>query len=206
MKKIYLIRHGQTDYNLKGIVQGSGVDTDLNDTGREQARAFYERYKLIKFDKIYISALKRTRQSVQLFLDNGIPYEVHPELNEISWGNKDGQVISMQDNDEYIKMVRSWSSGNLEYRIEGGESPIDVQARQKIFLKKILPRKEESTILICMHGRAIRILLSTLMDHDLSCMEQFDHHNLGLYILNYSGEKFSIEKANCMEHLQDLAR
>ncbi|HMR56571.1 MAG TPA: histidine phosphatase family protein, partial [Cyclobacteriaceae bacterium] len=63
-KKIYLIRHGQTDFNLKGIVQGSGVDSSLNDRGRAQAEAFYETYKNIAFDKIYTSALRRTRESV----------------------------------------------------------------------------------------------------------------------------------------------
>ena len=46
-KKIYLIRHGQTDFNLQGIVQGSGVDADLNDTGKAQADFFYEKYKTV---------------------------------------------------------------------------------------------------------------------------------------------------------------
>ncbi|HRG79965.1 MAG TPA: histidine phosphatase family protein, partial [Cyclobacteriaceae bacterium] len=59
-KKIYIIRHGQTDFNLQGIVQGSGVDSSLNDMGRAQADAFYLTYKDIPFDKIYTSALRRT--------------------------------------------------------------------------------------------------------------------------------------------------
>ncbi|HCZ37344.1 MAG TPA: histidine phosphatase family protein, partial [Cytophagales bacterium] len=67
-KKIYLIRHGQTDFNLKGIVQGSGVDSSLNAKGMAQAQAFFEMYKHIKFDKIYTSTLKRTRESVSGFI------------------------------------------------------------------------------------------------------------------------------------------
>ena len=74
-KKIYLIRHGETKYNKLGIVQGSGVDSDLNETGIEQANAFFEHYKNISFDKIYTSKLKRSQQSVQQFIDLGIPYE-----------------------------------------------------------------------------------------------------------------------------------
>ena len=41
MKEIYIIRHGETELNRLGIVQGRGVDSDLNDTGRAQAEAFY---------------------------------------------------------------------------------------------------------------------------------------------------------------------
>jgi broad specificity phosphatase PhoE len=83
-KKIYLIRHGQTDYNLQNIVQGSGVDTDLNDRGRQQAQAFFERYKEVPFQKVYTSALKRTHQSVKGFLELGLPHMQLAGLNEIS--------------------------------------------------------------------------------------------------------------------------
>jgi broad specificity phosphatase PhoE len=54
-KELYIIRHGETELNRLGIVQGRGVNTDLNDTGRAQAAAFYERYKDIPFQKIYTS-------------------------------------------------------------------------------------------------------------------------------------------------------
>ena len=48
-KEIYIIRHGETDYNRQGIVQGQGVDTSLNDLGRRQASAFFEHYRHIDF-------------------------------------------------------------------------------------------------------------------------------------------------------------
>ena len=62
-KLIYILRHGQTDYNLQGIVQGGGVDTSLNDTGRKQAHAFHEAYKHIPFEAVITSRLKRTHQT-----------------------------------------------------------------------------------------------------------------------------------------------
>ncbi|RYE50114.1 MAG: histidine phosphatase family protein, partial [Sphingobacteriales bacterium] len=71
LKTIYLIRHGQTDLNKHGIVQGRGMDTDLNDMGRAQANAFFDKYGTVKFDKIYTSVLKRTHQTVQAFIDKG---------------------------------------------------------------------------------------------------------------------------------------
>jgi bisphosphoglycerate-dependent phosphoglycerate mutase len=54
-KKIYIIRHGQTDFNKNGIVQGAGVDSSLNETGRQQAKAFYDKYKGEGFEKVYVS-------------------------------------------------------------------------------------------------------------------------------------------------------
>ena len=83
-KKVYLVRHGQTDFNLKNIVQGSGVDAELNDFGRRQAQKFFDVYRHVTFDKVYTSVLKRTKQTVQPFLDLKIPTEALAGLNEIS--------------------------------------------------------------------------------------------------------------------------
>ena len=44
IKDIYLIRHGETDYNRLGVVQGSGIDADLNELGQRQAKAFFDHY------------------------------------------------------------------------------------------------------------------------------------------------------------------
>jgi broad specificity phosphatase PhoE len=84
-KTIYLIRHGETDYNRRGVVQGSGVDSDLNEMGRAQAMAFFQAYQHVPFQKIYISGLKRTYQTVESFIELGMPYEKLTGLNEISW-------------------------------------------------------------------------------------------------------------------------
>ena len=64
LKDIYLIRHGETDYNRMGVVQGSGIDADLNELGNRQAQAFFEHYQHLALDKIYTSALRRTPESV----------------------------------------------------------------------------------------------------------------------------------------------
>jgi broad specificity phosphatase PhoE len=202
-KKIYLIRHGQTDYNLKGIVQGSGVNTDLNQTGKNQSEAFYEKYKDIPFQKIYTSKLKRTTQSVQKFIDKGIPYESYEGLNEISWGDKDGKIVTSQDASVYWDMIKEWNKGNVEERIQGGESPLDVQKRIKRVLEIILPR-DESPVLICMHGRAMRIFLATVLNYELKCMDQFHHHNMGLYELTFTGSMFTVDRFNDLEHLEGI--
>jgi broad specificity phosphatase PhoE len=203
-KKIYIIRHGQTDFNLKGIVQGSGVDSSLNDRGRAQALAFFQTYKHIRFDKIYTSALKRTSESINPFLGTGIPYEKLSGLNEISWGTKEGERITPEEDAYYHWMLNQWQLGNTHERIEGGESPDDVAKRQEGAIDHILKQTQEDTVLVCMHGRAMRILLCRLLNYPLRSMDMFEHENLCLYLLEHTGSMFVIKKHNDTTHLKDL--
>ncbi|MBL0743740.1 histidine phosphatase family protein [Chryseolinea lacunae] len=200
-KKIYLIRHGQTDFNLQGIVQGSGVNSSLNARGREQAQAFFDTYKNVKFDKVYTSALKRTMESVQAFLALGLPTESLAGLNEISWGTKEGFKITPEEDEYYHYMLQQWQLGNTTLRIEGGESPDEVVTRMKPAFDHIMSQPNEQTILVCMHGRAIRILLCILLNYPLKSMDMFEHENLGLYLLDYNGEFFTVERYNDTSHL-----
>jgi probable phosphoglycerate mutase len=204
IKKIYIIRHGQTDYNLRGIVQGSGVNSSINEKGRLQAKAFFEAYKDIPFDKIYTSALKRTTESVQPFIDLGLPFVQMEGLNEISWGKKEGQPITLEEDAYYNWMLAQWQMGNTHERIEGGESPEDVTKRQDGAINYIMSKKEESNVLICMHGRAMRILLCRLLNYPLRSMDMFEHQNLCLYQVDYTGSMFSVNKYNDTNHLKVL--
>lgn len=204
IKKIYIIRHGQTDYNLQGIVQGSGVNSSLNALGQRQASAFFEKYKDIPFDKLYTSSLKRSIESVQGFLKLGIPHEQHAGLNEINWGTREGTRITPEEDAYYHGILQTWCDGNTHVCIEGGESPELVAERQKPFVNLMLSHPEEETILICMHGRAMRILLSQLLRYPLRCMDQFLHQNLCLYQLDYTGNMFVVKKYCDVAHLQDF--
>jgi len=203
-KKIYIVRHGQTDFNLNNIVQGSGVNSSLNDRGRAQGQAFFDTYKDIQFDKIYTSALVRTKESIQKFIDLGIPFESLSGLNEISWGTKEGEKITPDEDEYYHHMLKEWQQGYTTLRIEKGESPEDVVMRMKPALDYIMSREEERVILVCMHGRAIRILLCMLLNYPLKSMDMFEHVNLGLYLINYTGSMFSVELHNNTDHLLPL--
>jgi probable phosphoglycerate mutase len=200
-KKIYLVRHGQTDYNLKGVVQGSGIDAPLNWNGHKQAKAFFDYYKDVPFEKVFYTGLQRTKQSVQGFIDLGLPHEAVPDLNEISWGRYEGVPMSHEENRYYLDMLQKWSTGDLDYAIEGGESPNMVAKRLGNGIKHILSQPEK-TILICMHGRAMRVLLSLLLSYNLRYMDVFTHQNLGLYLLHQNEMGlFRIEKYNSSDHL-----
>jgi len=199
-KKIYLVRHGQTDYNLEGIVQGRTIDASLNETGRKQANSFWEAYKDVPFQKIYTSALKRTSESIQNFIDLGIPTEQEAGLDEISWGVYDGKKIF--EDDYYWQVVKEWNAGNVSLRIKGGESPEDVRDRQLPVIEKIA-KSEEDVILVCMHGRAMRILLSHFIDGNLNGMDDYQHKNLGLYLLELDENGLKIIEGNITGHLED---
>lgn len=201
-KIIYLIRHGETDLNKQGIVQGRGIDADLNAMGRRQAQAFFDRYKNIPFSKIYVSALKRTQQTVQPFIDLGIPFEKLADLDELSWGRLEGQPNNEEVRKIFKDLANKWEAGHYADKVKGGESPEDVDNRLKNAMAHILAHTEEKTILICMHGRAMRILLCQLTNTPLSKMLMFPHGNTALYTLELRNQKFSIREFNNTDHLE----
>lgn len=201
-KTLYIVRHGQTELNRLGVVQGRGMNTDLNDEGRKQASQFYEAYKTVPFDKIYISALKRTQQSIQPFIDLGIPYQKLSGLDELAWGIHEGQPATAQNKAAFLQIMRDWLDGHLDSKFEGGESPNEVEIREREALDVIMSHPEEKTVLICMHGRAMRLLLCILSGVPLTEMETFPHQNLVLYKVIYDGEKFEIVDFNNSEHLK----
>lgn len=186
-------------------MQGSGVDSSLNDYGRVQAEAFYNEYKHVTFDKVYTSSLRRSIESVQKFITKGVPFEALSGLNEISWGKKEGQPITPEEDTYYNYMLSQWQVGNTALRIEGGESPDEVVVRMKPAMDHILNQPNEKTILICMHGRAMRILLCHLLNYPLKSMDMFEHENLCLYVVNYTGSMFSVEVYNDTTHLKKVS-
>lgn len=203
-QELYIIRHGETDYNRSQIIQGRGVNTSINEMGKWQARSFFEHYRSVAFDIIYTSKLVRTQETIQPFIEAGYAYNVYPELDEIDWGIHEGKTASLDMKSEYDFITRSWREGDLEKKIPGGENPMELQARQKQFIENVLA-DVEGKILICSHGRAMRSLLCTLLDKPLHMMDEFPHSNLSLYKLNKYDEGYSLELFNYLGHLNGNA-
>jgi phosphoserine phosphatase len=201
---LYIIRHGETDMNRQGIVQGSGVDSDLNDNGRKQARLFYQYYKNLHFDYIITSDLKRTQQTVQPFLLRGSQQEwvKLPELNEISWGIHEGKKGTNEQHESYKSLMADWESGVYDSKIEGGESAKELHERVS---KAVAFFKSEhfskKNILVCTHGRTLLCLLSVLKNLPLSKMSIFKHQNTCLYKVHHVEEEFLFELENDVQHL-----
>lgn len=201
-KTIYIIRHGETDLNKLGIVQGRGMDSELNEKGRNQANSFYRAYKHIPFDKIYTSTLKRTHQTVEKFIESSIPWIQYPGLDELGWGIHEGQESTEQIRSDFDKITHNWRAGQLYQKFENGESPLEVKERQLIVLEKLTEENNENNILICMHGRAMRLLLCLLTNQPLTEMDTFPHSNTTLYKIGFDGKEFHILDFNNTQHLE----
>ena len=196
--KLYIIRHAETEYNRKGIIQGSEVDSDINDVGDDQAESFYDYYKDVNFDKIYVSNLKRTFQTIKRFTENGVECEKLKEFNEISWGVNQGKSDDLKD---YAELIDTWLAGNLDNKFDEGESPNEMSVRLVKGFNKVLEDNHD-IVLLCIHGRALRILLSKIIDNDLTKMDKYIHSNTGLYILEYRDGKYEILGSNLRDHMK----
>lgn len=200
-KIVYLIRHGQTEFNKLKIIQGSGVDSSLNDVGISQANNFYSAYKNIPFGKIFISTLIRTYETAKPFIDAEIPFQKFESLNEISWGVYEGKPSSKEMHEVYNKLNQNWNEGKFHERMEGGESALELKTRLMLAVEAI--KKESSNhLLVVSHGRAMRCLVCLLKGESISKMSEVDHHNTGLYKFRYQSGVFNLELKNDISHLE----
>jgi broad specificity phosphatase PhoE len=202
IKEIYLIRHGETSFNRLGIVQGSGINSELNPIGWSQAREFYQYYSHIPFDIAYVSNLIRTEQTISPFIERGLPYIIDDKIREISWGIFEGQSYSEVLREEYHKMIMHWTKGDLHYALEGGESLAELINRCALFLKGILsPENRNEKFLICTHGRTLRCLVCLLTNQAFSQMEIYKPHNTGLFTFDLSNNGVVLKEINSTAHL-----
>ncbi len=203
-KEIFIIRHGQTDYNNKGIIQGSGINSVLNDTGKLQAGAFFETYNHQPFELVITSELQRTHQTVAGFLGNGIPWVKLADINEISWGKYEGMERNEETIRVYDEIVSAWKAGDYSARPEAGESAEELSERLQRFID-LLKKRPESRILVCTHGRTLRCLMCMLEGRDISNMDEYAHENTGLYKVHYRDEQFQVSLKNDLMHLAQVS-
>lgn len=202
MITLHIIRHGETEYNASGKIQGRGINSSLNERGRQQAAAFFRAYPPEYFDVVYCSTLKRTRQTIQGYVDAGLPCIELAALDEFNWGEVEGQPYTVYA-DTYREMIGAWTGGDYHRAPYLGESPAQVALRQQEALQ-VWRSGVDHRILVCMHGRALRLMLCLLTQQSLSQMETFTHSNLSLYVLDWDGERGQIRLADDRCHLQDI--
>lgn len=185
-------------------MQGRGVNSPLNENGLKQAQAFYEAYQHVPFDKIYTSTLLRTHQTIEPFIRKNIAVEQLEGLDEISWGIYEGKEQDEMIMQGFQQLVEAWRNNQLDERVENGESPNELIARQKAAIDYMLTKEDERNVLVCMHGRALRILLCHLTNVPVSQMDDFPHTNTALYIVDYAQGIFSISDYYNTEHLKGV--
>jgi len=202
---LFLVRHGECDFNRQGFVLGRGVDSPLNETGLAQAAALAKRVVADPVDASYSSPLRRamqTAQSVAEAIDIGeIPTD--PGLEEMCWGVFEGQPQSEELSTAFEEMKRRWHDGEHDYGVENGETLRQVQSRGVAAIDRVLAAAAGKRVLVVAHGRFLRILLASLLDeYGIPRMEELHHSNTGVNYLVHDGARFRAESLNCTLHLE----
>ncbi|MDO4377522.1 MAG: histidine phosphatase family protein [Erysipelotrichia bacterium] len=160
---IYIMRHGQTDWNINHKVQGL-TDIPLNSTGIAQAQEAFEKLKNIHFDYVYCSPLTRTKQTAALVTGNKYPIIVDPLLIERDFGDLEGVDFWVYDMSDF------WDRP-LDKSFNNEETVMHMLYRAQKFVDK-LPKAEN--ILIVTHGAFYRALRAVLTDVDVTKVNLYD--------------------------------
>jgi broad specificity phosphatase PhoE len=136
---LLLVRHGETDWNAVGRLQGH-TDRPLSDFGRRQARRLAEELEGEPFDAIYASDLARARETAEIVGERlGLPAVLSPDLREKDWGTWEGLTSVERDRVEFV-----------------GESTEAHQERILGALRRIAEQHPGGRVLVVTHGGSMR--------------------------------------------------
>lgn len=200
---LYFVRHGETEYNRQRIMQGRRIDSSLNEAGRRQAEALAKRFSDVPLDAIYTSSLRRTIETARPIctIHDGVDLRHLADLDEMSWGIHEGTPWCDQLQAMLDEMYGRWDRGEWDYRVQSGESILDVQKRGVRAIKQIVQEHAGDTVLVVTHGRFLRVILSTILEYGLERMNDIDHANTGVNIITYCNGTYSSSLLNCTAHL-----
>ncbi len=194
MAKLFLVRHGKSDWNKKGLWTG-WTDIDLVEEGYEEARVAGEALKDEEIHIVHTSPLKRTHQTFEKIKEVAgklhLTHTSHPALNERDYGVHTGknkwQVKEEVGEEEFQKIRRGWDT-----HIEGGETLKDVHTR-------VVPHYEEKiknelqtgkNVLVVAHGNTLRALVKHLenLDESAVCELEIGTGEVHCYEINEAGQ------------------
>ncbi|MCZ7567273.1 MAG: histidine phosphatase family protein [Ardenticatenaceae bacterium] len=157
MTTLYLIRHGETPWNLEGRYQGQ-LNPPLTTCGRQQARAAAERLAPVGFDAIYSSDLARARQTAEALAElTGLPVQLDSRLREIHQGEWQGVLID-EIRARWPQEIQGWERDPWRYPPPGGECLEDVQTRLFEAVDEIVVRHPQGTVAVFTHKLPIALL------------------------------------------------
>lgn len=146
--KLYIVRHGQTDWNAKGLMQGN-TDTSLNQIGRKQAKRIQEELKEVSFDICISSPLGRAYETAFIVCNGRVPLLTDKRLEERDLGEYEGECP--YDGRFYWDYTLNSSS-------KGVEPVQDLLHRVSSFYEELKSTYKDSNILIVTHGAIVRAL------------------------------------------------
>lgn len=152
--EVYIFRHGQTDFNVRGIINCNPKNyVSLNKVGKKQILLSKKKLGEINFEVIFVSDFLRTQQSAYLLAKGkNIPIKIDSRLNEINL-NLEGRPIK-----EYFELRKKSKEDFFKFKIRGGESFSELYKRVKSFFEWLQTKKytkvgivtHEAVILVAM--------------------------------------------------------
>ncbi|MEF2964337.1 histidine phosphatase family protein [Paenibacillus sp. M1] len=190
-----LIRHGLTDWNAAGKIQGQS-DIPLNDEGRRQARLLASRLleeREYRWDFVITSGLARAEETGRIIADKlGIPvYEPDSRIMERAFGQIEGMTALERE----AKWGKEWHSLEL-----GQEKDEEIRNRALAFLRELGERYGDKNALVVTHGGLLAQLFTALYRD--RCSERIG--NLSLTILEKRETEWDLRLYNCTRHLEEI--
>lgn len=197
MLKIYLIRHGQTEWNLLDKMQGA-KNSNLTIKGKTQAIALGKKLAPINFDKIYASSTARAVETSKLiFPDKNINHSLY--LREIAMGAWEGKTYSqIQEHDP--EEWNNFFNAPFSYKpSNGGESFKQLEQRLENFINTEKLFSQDGIIGIVSHRITLRMLLSILLK-DKKLFSQIDLNPTSLSMVEINNNTCTINYLNDTSH------
>lgn len=185
--RIWLVRHGESDGNLVGTLQGCRLDTGLTGNGRRQAVALSIRLAGEQVDAVVASPMVRARETAEtLAAPHGLGVSLDVDLVEFDWGEWTGLPVD-EELERLVSQLRArWRAGDVEVRPPGGESPVAAGQRVRRALDRLLASGARAPLVVA-HGRTNRILVTVLLGRDLARMDEVRQRNSSLSAFDWDG-------------------
>lgn len=166
MTKLYLVRHGQTLWNLEGRLQG-WKDSGLTDHGINQAKKAKKALENIPFDAVYSSDRGRTLQTATIITGDEKKIRKSSGLREMSFGEWEGQLIE-DVKGQYSENYWALFNAADKYTSIGGEDYEGLKDRVVPEVNKIIEQNSGDNILIVSHALTIKTILSHFENRSLA--------------------------------------
>jgi len=175
-KKLYLLRHSQSEYNKIGIIQGD-IDTTLSQEGREEVKKMAPVFKNFGFKNIVHSPLARAKETATYINEHlNLPISIKEELKEMNFGAWSAHT-KIEEWDKFRRPF--YDEGHAP---PGGESKNDLFKRVEKAIHEICQEIDEDPMLVVAHGMVYRVLLGKWFTNDTEKeIRALKMHNLSLY-------------------------
>ena len=202
MIKIMLVRHGVTDWNAKGKIQGQS-DTQLAPDGVHQARLLTAHFPFDIVDAIYSSDLHRAMTTAEVIASR-FNLEIIPvkEFREINFGIWEGRTFEEMAKEDPVEFKKFFLQPDM-LLIKDGETFAELQNRAMTTLKRIVHDiGDNKHIVIVTHGAIIRTIIASIFDMPLRKIWTIKQYNTSMNIIRVDDDAYSVELLNGTYHLQ----